>query len=344
MAATLNDAIEVERRSPELDQPARERTIYELHAAGLLSDAARDQAIAGLRPSHHWWHWANRGLLFVGAALVLSGIVFFFAYNWTRMSSVAKFGAVEVGLWICAIGAVRKGLDQLSGKVLLLAASVFVGVLMAVFGQVYQTGADAWQNYALWAALILPWVAIGRFGALWVLWLTVADAALILFWNQFEPPDSFGFFYGLFLLLAALNGAALAGYEHGAARGWVWLEGRWMRWLVWISILVWLTIPAVVFLVEPNWGDGTLAGLVALAAVLPAGYFYYRRAGDLACVAFAVMAACVVLLTLIGKIVFEVSDDAPAFLLFGLIVLGVSSAAAFYLRNLAKAMHHAKRG
>jgi uncharacterized membrane protein len=335
-AASPTDAAHAEAA---LEQPASERKIFDLHAAGLLSNAARDYAIAALRPSHHWREWANRTLLFLGAALLLAGIVFFFAYNWARMSSVARFGAVEVGLWICAIGAIRKGLDNLGGKVLLLAACVFVGVLMAVYGQVYQTGADAWQNYALWALLILPWVAIGRFGALWVLWLAVADTALILFWFQVVPPEGFGFDYGLFLLLAVLNGAVLLGYEFGIARDWEWLQEKWIRRLVWLSVLMWLTIPTVFFIVELRFRDGSLVGAIALAAVLPAGYFYFRhRAADLPCLALAVMTACVVVLTLVGKGVFEVSEDAPAFLLFGLIVLGVSSAAALYLRGLAKAI------
>jgi uncharacterized membrane protein len=105
---------------------------------------------------------------------------------------------------------------------------------------------------------------------------------------------------------------------------------------------VWLTIPTVVFIVEPDTSNGSLVGAIALAAVLPAGYvFYRRRAADLACLAFAVMTACVVLLTLIGKGVFEFSDEAPAFLFFGLVVLGVSTAAALYLRYLAKAIRHA---
>ncbi len=34
-----------------------------------------------------WWRWASRLLLLVGAALVLAGIVFFFAYNWARMAA-----------------------------------------------------------------------------------------------------------------------------------------------------------------------------------------------------------------------------------------------------------------
>ena len=60
------------------------------------------------------------------------------------------------------------------------------------------------------------------------------------------------------------------------------------------------------------------------------------RQPDLLCLGFNVMSVCVVLLTLIGKVLFESSDDAGAFLVFGLIVLGTSSAAAFYLRNLSR--------
>ena len=42
------------------------------------------------------------------------------------------------------------------------------------------------------------------------------------------------------------------------------------------------------------------------------------------------------LLTLIGKILTDFSDGAFAFLVLGLIVLGTSSAAAFYLRHVAR--------
>lgn len=328
--------------SPALDEPAGERAVFDLHAAGLLSDAARDEALAVLRPAHHWWRWASRALLFVGAALALAGVVFFFAYNWARMPSAAKFAVIETALWACAVAAARKGLDRLSGKVLLLSACVFVGVLMAVYGQVYQTGADAYENYALWALLILPWVILGKFGALWILWLVVANTALILFWFQFEPPEGFGFFYGLFLLLAGLNGLALVGYEYGAARGWPWLEGRWIRSLVWLSVLVYLSIPTLAFIIAPELGNGSLLGLLALLGALAGGYGYFRhRAPDLPCLAMAVLAACVALLTLLGKVLFEISDGAPTFFLFGLLVLGVSSAAAFYLRHLTRVMPHA---
>ncbi len=325
----------------ELDQRASERTIFDLHAAGLLSDAARNEALTVLCPAHHWWCWANRALLFVGAALTLAGVVFFFAYNWSRMPAVAKFSIIEVGLWVCAIGAIRRGLNRLSGKVLLLAACVFVGVLFAVYGQTYQTGADAFENYALWALLILPWVMLGKFGALWVLWLVVTNVALILFWIQFEPLERFDGVFLLFPLLAGMNALALIGYEYGLAQRWTWLEGRWIRHLVWLSVLVYLSIPTIAFIVEPEFDNGSMLGLLVMMVALPAGFWYFRhRAADLPCLAFTVMAASTAILTFIGKVLFEISEGAPAFFLFGLIVLGLSSAAAFYLRHLNKEMRH----
>lgn len=322
-----------------LSQPAHERTIVDLYAAGLLSAEGRDAALTTLRPARHWWKWANRSLLFVGATLFLAGVIFFFAYNWARMHAVSKFCAIEVGLWICAIGALRCGLDKITGKVLLLSASVLVGVLLAVYGQVYQTGADAYQNYVLWALLIVPWVIIGRFGALWVLWLIVSNVAMILFWVQVDVGDDFEFVLGIFLVLGAWNALALAGREYGASRGLNWLSGRWMRHLIWCSILIYLTIPTIALIVDPDLDNGALAGALGLAVALAAGQAYFRHAQpDLLLLAFNVLSFCVVLLTLIGKILFEASEGAFAFLVFGLIVLGISSAAAFYLRSVARSM------
>jgi len=333
----MSDHAESVAKPDLLAAPAHERTILDLHRSRLLNAAACDAALASIHPAQHWWRWANRSLLFVGAALLLAGVIFFFAYNWGRMHAVSKFCVIEAGLWLCAIGALRSGLEKITSKVLLLSACVLVGALLAVYGQVYQTGADAYENYVLWALLILPWVIIGRFGALWILWLTVSNVALILFWTQVEVGDDFQFELGLFPLLATLNGLALAGSEHGASRDWNWLRGRWLRQVIWFSVLFYLTIPALVLIIDFDRDYGALVGTVGLAAALLGGHAYFRRiAPDLLSLSFNVLSFCVVLLTLIGKLLFEASDEAPAFLLFGLIVLGITSAAAFYLRHLAR--------
>ena len=45
-----------------------------------------------------------------------------------------------------------------AGKAALLAAALLTGGLLALIGQTYQTGADTFELFATWAALILPWV------------------------------------------------------------------------------------------------------------------------------------------------------------------------------------------
>ena len=64
---------------------------------------------------------------------------------------------------------------------LLLIASIITGSLLALFGQIYQTGADTWQLFFAWAILITPWVVIARFPALWLLWLGLINAFLLLY-------------------------------------------------------------------------------------------------------------------------------------------------------------------
>lgn len=329
--------------SSPLQSAASERELWELKSAGLLSPEAYEAARAILRPSHHWWRWANRILLFVGSALLLAGVIFFFAYNWARMSSVAKLCLIETGLWACAVGALKSGLDQLTGKVLMLAACVLVGVLLAVFGQVYQTGADAYQNYVLWALLILPWVAITRFGALWIVWLIVTNVAAIFFWLQVQVQDDFNFQFGILPILGLWNTAALAAQQFAVHKRWDWLDQNWIGQSVWLAVVTYFTIPMLIFIAAFGEIDdiGLLLGCGGCVVALVAGQYYFRFVRfNFPAIGVNVLSASIVLLTLIGKVLFEISEQAPTFLLFGVIVLAVSTASAFYMRSLSRSRGH----
>ncbi|MET0204922.1 MAG: DUF2157 domain-containing protein [Casimicrobiaceae bacterium] len=54
--------------------------------------------------------------------------------------------------------AVWRGLDTLPGKAALVAA-LLAGALLALVGQVYQTGADTFELFAAWAVAIVVLVA-----------------------------------------------------------------------------------------------------------------------------------------------------------------------------------------
>ena len=55
-----------------------------------------------------------------------------------------------------------------------------IGALFAYFGQTYQTGADPWQLFALWAVLALPLCLGARSDVLWAPWALVVVTAISL--------------------------------------------------------------------------------------------------------------------------------------------------------------------
>ena len=79
---------------------------------------------------------------------------------------------------------------------LALPGFLICGGLCASIGQTYQTGADPWQLFALWAALTLPLCLGLRHDVLWTAWTVVALTAALLLsqpqadscWNQGNSP------------------------------------------------------------------------------------------------------------------------------------------------------------
>ena len=107
-----------------------------------------------------------------------------------RLSEAAKGIATALASWALSG---RRALPATALGVLALAS---VGGLLAFFGQTYQTGADTWQLFALWAALTLPLCLGLRHPLLWIVWLVVAHLAITLwaheriqggFWLQDRP-------------------------------------------------------------------------------------------------------------------------------------------------------------
>jgi uncharacterized membrane protein len=325
-----------------LDKRASIRIILKLYQDGLLSEKAFAAASSMLRPSAAWFIWARQNLLFFGSALVLAGIIFFFAYNWAEMGRFFKFALIEGGIAACIVGAYLRGLLRPSGKVFLLSASVLVGVLLAVYGQTYQTGADAFELFIGWALLITGWVFISEFAALWMVWLILLNTGAILYWKQVGHP-SHAIPYGLFCLaIACLDGIALVLYEIGVGRGLNWLRGRWFRSILLSGILVALSIPTVHMIWDPEIMERTTILAVGAWGVAAAcGYACYRfKLHDMIPIAIIVSNICLILLTLIGKGLFHETGggEAGLFLLFALIILAVVSGAVFLLRYTAAKM------
>ena len=104
-----------------------------------------------------WNQFLSIFLLAAGIGFTVTGIIFFFAYNWDELPKFAKLGMVEVLLATSVLLAVFTRWSTLVKQVLLTGATFLTGTLFAVFGQIYQTGADAYHLFLGWTLFTFLW-------------------------------------------------------------------------------------------------------------------------------------------------------------------------------------------
>lgn len=123
---------------------------------------------------------ALAGIGVLGAALGGLGVIFWIAANWESLGRYGKFALLEALVLVMCAGAIWRAQAKLP---LSLIAILGTGGLFAYFGQTYQTGADPWQLFALWAALTLPLCLSVRHDVAWAPWALIAMTAISL-WMQ----------------------------------------------------------------------------------------------------------------------------------------------------------------
>ncbi len=318
--------------------PGRLRRLTEL---GYLDRAALQvglRRLEALPDRRGWVRFLDYLLLILGALFLTSGLFFFVAYNWEALSRLTRFGLVGVAILVAVIIAQIAGLDRLGGKVALTVAALLVGALLTVFGQEYQSGADAYTLFGYWALLIVGWVLIARFDLLWIGWLALLNVTLFLFWQQAWPGDAQPHAETLF----ALNVAGLL--------LWEWLEGRFdwwqQRWPARITAIgafgyiLWPTLWNIFALFDEYQGYGEMVPLVHrfapliylvfLGAVL---FIYSNRRPDLFMLTLALFSIIAVLTTLIGRSLVEV-DETLAYFVTGGAVIVQAGVAVTILRRI----------
>jgi hypothetical protein len=87
----------IPENTPSLENvPVTRHLIEQLSSHGLISSEARRFVLDLLHPTQNWGLWISRLLLALGVSLILSGIVFFFAFNWTKIPPVIKFSSIQL--------------------------------------------------------------------------------------------------------------------------------------------------------------------------------------------------------------------------------------------------------
>lgn len=319
------------------------RQLMALIERGAIADKQVVKAVqaAELYPSGRaWQRFMDRLLLWLGSLALACAMLFFVAYHWVEMGRLWRLGMVQASLVLAIVVYWRAAEHTVLAQVALLTAALLLGVLLGLFGQVYQTGADTWQLFFVWALLLLPWALLGRQAALWVVWLTLGNLAILLYfqvwrgevWGGVLAP-LLGVDYPVLWPLFAFNTLALAVWEL-AARRWHWLAVQWPRRLlalgggiaVTLLIMVYIgrysTLPDALALSYPLW-------LVAL-------YMVYRRwRREL----FMLSIGC---LSIIAVITYWLADNLfdyrqpGSLLLMAAVILGLSALASVWLKRVQR--------
>src|SRR5690606_19399415 len=100
--------------------------------------------------------------LVAGVAFASSGVVTWVAANWNYFSGLQKLLGIQLLFIIACVSAflvyLRSAKKTGQAKAgagsqgALFLAAVITGALLALIGQVYQTGADPWTLFAIWGA------------------------------------------------------------------------------------------------------------------------------------------------------------------------------------------------
>jgi uncharacterized membrane-anchored protein len=331
---------------------------------------------------HAWRAFLARGTLALGLLLLASAMICGVAANWEAMTKIQRLAGTQVLLAASALLAAflyarpaRTAVAAHGRACVAGLAGVLLGALLALVGQTYQTGADAWELFALWAGLMLPWAVAARSQGVWLFWIVIANIALALllgervlsWWVVFDGPG----FPSLVVCAANLvmlaiwefcawrqharrtgyppsgrNRAATGGYtdartalgrSHAATGGYISARiGVGPRVLALLAVGV-LTL-ALVFGDSVVEGLGSYTGLAWVIVTLALAYFYTRIRLDLVILALLAAGVICVSLRVVGEWLLRIDPGVWVALPLAALLMGEAVVAARWLRRLAAAM------
>ncbi|KAA0891152.1 GDYXXLXY domain-containing protein [Pusillimonas sp. ANT_WB101] len=244
-------------------------------------------------PATSWPIMLPKASYSLACLLLASAGLCWVAANWEYATSLQKLAGAQALVAVLVLLATWRMPGQaashnLSAQALFSGlAAVATGALLALVGQIYQTGADPWQLFLLWAALLLPWLLVLRTVMLGLLFAVLLNVGLALylgvsglwFW-----PDGHSW-HNVMLVMALVNVVLLAVAEASLP----YFKDSWRvgpRTLG-MAVAGWLAALAL--------GEGLISGITSVVPgllVTLVGYVVYTRwRRDLAMVTLAMITA-----------------------------------------------------
>lgn len=319
-----------------LDSTIRISDLLRLSQAKQISANEYEKALSysGIRPvsREDWLDFVKISLAVIGGVFLISGILFFFAYNWADLGKFQKIGLIQAGIVLSTSLILYSGISNLHGKLLVTAVFMLIGILMALFGQIYQTGADPYELFVIWSVIGLPLVLVTRFTVFWVIWLAIVNLAVILYADQTIEYRYADHLYPL--LGIAVNGVFLLVWEYFIYRDVKFLQSVWVSRLVFtacIGLSTLLMAQTVLFNHFRYEIIHHVVNVLLYGGILAVSFIYFQqRKHDLVILSMTVLS----LATLVFIALIERLDHSGAFLLImSLLVLLEIVSAIVWIRK-----------
>ncbi|MCL6266606.1 DUF2157 domain-containing protein [Flagellimonas myxillae] len=278
--------------------------------------------------SEDWLKFLKVFFLGLGVTFTVAGIIFFFSYNWDALHKFVKLGLIGALFVATTLTAVLIALNPLVKKALLTASAILVGVFLAVFGQVYQTGANAYDLFLNWTLLVALWVVVINFAPLWTVFVTLINITIILYSEQVAHGWSDVF---LHTLLFWVNSLILILFILGPV--WIKKAGApsWFTHLIALAAVIYATMGTCVGIFDTP--ETSFYLLMFTGTMLYAAGAWYglqaQSAFYLSIIGFSLIIIC-------SAFLIKLSEDAGMFLFLSLFIIASVTALIMMLIKLHK--------
>jgi uncharacterized membrane protein len=217
-----------------------------------------------------WNSFLKIFLLSLGTGFTVAGIVFFFAYNWEDLHKFAKLGLAETTFVIAAACIFISKFNETTRSIMLTVACVLVGVLFAVFGQIYQTGANAYDFFLGWTVFITLCVLVSDFAPLWLIYIVLVNTTVFFYAEQVADhwQERTVFLIHFFLNTAALGVTILLQKIKNELHIPLWFTNA-----VAFAAAFFATVGSIIEIVDYNEGDLYIV-LLTVLLIYGSGVYY----------------------------------------------------------------------
>ena len=257
----------------------RHQTLLWLEA-GLIDEAEYrclmdhvDAQLIALRPdSNQRRTFTAKLLLRGGVSLVIAGIIYFLAANWRGFARGYKTAALLIGMTAAYTGGtyylLRERADRAMGMLLVVAGSWLFGISLALIGQIYNSHADSWQLFTVWAVpcIAFSWLFSSFYFAVKSLLLLNFGVWMLLFPSTMVQLLTDGLQIGI-ISITIFNALFFVGIS---LRPRNWMRGA--RYIAYLAMLIFLF--TLTFLDIGSEGTTTAWSLFYLIGLVAAVYCY----------------------------------------------------------------------